>query len=183
MKKHNLAFVDLETTGLDPEKHEIIEVGCLIAEQLPRLGKGPTLRIIDELNLRIKPEHLETAEPEALRLNGYNETDWLFAVDLKSALEALVKKAAGAVMVGQNVSFDWTFLERGFERTGVKHNFHYHKLDLLSMAFAKLYDAEAVQRFSLEALADYFGLKNEHAHTAASDIKVTFEIYKRLLGI
>ena len=30
MKKHNLAFIDIEATGLDVSKHEIIEIGCII---------------------------------------------------------------------------------------------------------------------------------------------------------
>ena len=29
MKKHNFAFVDIELTGLDFLKHEIIEIGCV----------------------------------------------------------------------------------------------------------------------------------------------------------
>jgi len=33
MKKHPLAFIDLETTGLNPDTHEIIEIGCLVVRQ------------------------------------------------------------------------------------------------------------------------------------------------------
>ncbi|MEK9183615.1 MAG: exonuclease domain-containing protein [Patescibacteria group bacterium] len=40
MKKHNLAFTDLETTGLDAHKHEIIEIGCIVAKQIEGLGLG-----------------------------------------------------------------------------------------------------------------------------------------------
>lgn len=39
MKKHNLAFVDTETTGLDFDKHEIISIGCVIASQDWSSGK------------------------------------------------------------------------------------------------------------------------------------------------
>jgi len=49
MKNHNLAFTDLETTGLDAHKHEIIEIGCLLARQVPHAGKGPSPeRFIEE---------------------------------------------------------------------------------------------------------------------------------------
>src|SRR5258708_20280307 len=30
MRKHNLAFIDTESTGLNVLKHEIIEIGCVI---------------------------------------------------------------------------------------------------------------------------------------------------------
>ena len=51
------------------------------------------------------------------------------------------------------------------------------------LAFAKLYDDPGAQKFSLRALCDYFGVKNEHAHSAMSDIKATFEVYKKLMGL
>lgn len=183
MKKHKLAFIDLETTGTNPEIHEIIEIGCIVAEQVPRPGRGPELKKIDELDIKVRPEHMETAEPVALRVNGYNEADWLFAIPLKTALETLAKKTGGAIVVGQNVAFDWAFLEKGFEKTGLEHNFHdFHMLDLVSLSFAKLYDdPDYNQKFGLRFLCERFGVKNEKAHSAMSDIKATFDVYKKLL--
>ncbi|KKS11066.1 MAG: hypothetical protein UU67_C0085G0001, partial [Candidatus Daviesbacteria bacterium GW2011_GWB1_41_5] len=37
------------------------------------------------------------------------------------------------------------------------------------------------ERFNLGALAKYFGVENEKAHSALADIRATFEIYKKLL--
>jgi DNA polymerase-3 subunit epsilon len=184
MKKHSLAFVDLETTGTNPDIHEIIEIGCIIAEQVPRAGRGPELKKVDELDIKVRPEHIERAEPGALRVNGYNEADWLFATDLKTALETLAQKTRGCIIVGQNVAFDWGFLEKGFEQAGVTHAFHdYHMLDLPSMAYAKLYDdGDYNQKFGLRFLCERFGVKNEKAHTAMADIEATFEVYKKLMN-
>ena len=41
-------------------------------------------------------------------------------------------------MVGQNVSFDFAFLEYAFTKTKIKNSMHYHKLDTISIAWAKL---------------------------------------------
>jgi|SRR3989344_1900584 len=183
MKKYNLAFIDLETTGLNLDRHEIIEIGCVVARQVPQPGRGAALEIISELDLKVKPEHLETAEPEALRINGYNDSDWLFAVSLEQAMKALVEKTNGAMMISHNITFDWPFLQHAFAKTKVLNKMLSVRLDLLSMAFAKLYHKEEVQRFNLKFLADYFGIKNENAHTAMSDIKASIEIYKKLLEI
>ncbi len=183
MKKHNLAFIDLETTGFDHDRQDIIELGCIVAEQVQQPGKGPSLKIIAELEFKIQPKSIETADPEALRINGYNSADWLFAVTLEQALAALNEKVKDAIMVGQNVTFDWLFLQAAYKKTGIKNPMHYHKLDLIPMAFAKHYHDNNLQYFSLKNLADYYGLKNEKAHTALADIRLTFEIYKKLVGI
>ena len=34
MKKRNLAFIDLETTGLNPTRQEIIELASVVVEQV-----------------------------------------------------------------------------------------------------------------------------------------------------
>ena len=58
---------------------------------------------------------------------------------------------------------------------------HYHKLDVLTFAFAKLYDKPDAQKFSLRALCRYFDIKNEKEHSALADIRATLEVYKRLI--
>ncbi len=175
MKKNNLAFIDLETTGLDPERQEIIEIGCVVVKP------GANFEIVSELDLKVKPEHLETAEPEALRINSYNSADWIFASDLDQALKALNDKAEGAIMISHNITFDWAFLERAFAKTKVPNLMASVRLDLLSMAFVKLYHHNQVQRFNLRSLCEHFGIINKQAHSALSDAKTALEVYKRLI--
>jgi len=181
MRTHNLAFIDTETTGFDLEKNEIIEIGCVLAKQVGRSGKGPSVEVIGEFEYKIKPTRIETADPESLLINGYNEADWLFAVDLKKVLEDLAPKVKDAIMVGHNVAFDHAFLEKAFEDTGVPNTMHYHKLDTISLAYARLYNDLSVEKFSLRSLCEYFGIENKKAHTALSDARATFELYKKLL--
>lgn len=183
MKKHNLAFIDLETTGLDPDKHEIIELGCVVVRQIPRAGRGADLEVLSEFETKVKPERLEVAEPEALRVNGYNDADWLFAASLDQALKAMNEKIDGAIMISHNITFDWSFLRNAFLKTKVPYRMSSVRLDLMSMAFAKLYHQEEVQRFNLRFLCEYFGIKNEQAHTALSDIRASLQVYKKLLEI
>ncbi len=184
MKKHNLAFVDVETTGFDPIKHEIIELGAVIAKQVPGDdGRGCNLEIIHELEYKIKPRRLETADPGALRVNGYNEGDWLFAADLEQVMTDFANKTAGATFVAHNMAFDLRFIEEAFKEAGVDNKMHYAKLDTISIAFARLYHEDKAQTFSLGALSEMLGVTNSKAHTALADARATMEVYKKLLGI
>jgi DNA polymerase-3 subunit epsilon len=183
VKKRNLAFIDLETTGLDAEKHEIIEIGCIIVRQIPCEGRGCDLEIIEEIDLKVKPEHLETSDPESLKINSYNDADWLFAISLEQAMKILAEKTDGAVLVAQNIAFDWLFLEKAFVKTKIKNTMDFRRLDLISMAYAKLYHNPKITRFSLHSLCHHFDIKNERAHSAMADIRAEFEVYKRLIQI
>ncbi|MCR4306655.1 MAG: exonuclease domain-containing protein, partial [Candidatus Yonathbacteria bacterium] len=95
MKERNLAFIDLETTGLELKKHEIIEIGCIVARQIPRESSetgGAYLEIIEEFEIKVKPEHIETADPVGLEINGYREDDWKDAVTLPEAMRIVAEK-------------------------------------------------------------------------------------------
>lgn len=182
MKDLTLAFLDVETTGLDPQKHEVIQIGVVLARQVERPGNlGPGVEIIEEIEMKIKPERIEDAEEDALRVNGYNEAEWMFAPDLKNAMEFLAKKLDGAVQVSHNLTFDSAFVEKCYERAGLENTMARYKLDTISIAFARLYNRPDV-KYSLKYLCDLFQIKNENAHTALADAKALFHVYKKMMN-
>ncbi len=183
MKTHNLAFIDCETSGLDPMRHEMIELAVVIAKQVERPGKGPKIEIIAEKDWKIKMEHRELAEDQALRVNGYNEADWIFAFELEAVMREFAKLTEGATFVSHNLTFDYSFVSRAFEKTGVNNRMHYGKLDTISIAYARLYDVPQVQGFSLGKLCEIFKVDNKRAHTALADTLALIEVYKKMIGI
>ncbi|OGI65402.1 hypothetical protein A3A95_00945 [Candidatus Nomurabacteria bacterium RIFCSPLOWO2_01_FULL_39_18] len=175
MKKHKLAFIDIESTGLDVIKHEIVEIGCVLTT--------PDLKVIEEFELKIKPEHIENSDPVSLKISHYDKESWENAFTLEKAMKILSKKTKDAIMVGQNVAFDSGFLEHAFSKVGIANSMHYHKLDTISIAWAKLHKEPDLEHFSLREMCVRFGIKNEHAHTALSDARATFELYKKLMEL
>ncbi len=175
MRKHNLAFIDIELTGLDLIKHEIIEIGCIITK--------PNFEVVEEFEIKIKPERIEDADPTSLKINHYDEEKWKGAYSLKEALEFFSEKVCDCIMIGHNVAFDSGFLEYAFSKTGIKNTMHYHKLDTISVAWAKLHQKPGIEHFSLRDLCLHFDIKNENAHTALSDARATFELYKKLMEL
>lgn len=174
-----IVFVDVETTGLDPSVHEIIELGAVVAKM-----KDGVLTVTDQLDVKIIPEHIEQADPQALRVNGYNEADWLFAVELSEAMKSFVQKTQGAVFIAHNATFDWAFIDTALKKTRIEHSLHYHRLDTISIAFGLLSQSESdINRFSLRALCEHFQIDNTRAHSAFSDAYATYELFKKLLKL
>jgi DNA polymerase III epsilon subunit-like protein len=178
MEKKTLAFVDIETTGFNIENHEIIEIACILVKH-----NGTDYETIEEIEIKVKPNHIETADPQALRINGYNDSEWMFAYTLEQAMQQLAEKTKGAVFVAHNVAFDWSFLAKAFAVTGIEPQMDFRKLDTISIAYAKFSNHADVNKFSLKALAEYFDLTNEKAHTALADTRVTVEIFKKLMAM
>jgi DNA polymerase III epsilon subunit family exonuclease len=175
MRKHNFAFIDIEATGLNLGRHEVIEIGCVLTT--------PNLEIIEEFEFKIKPERIEDADPVSLKVSHYKEDAWQNAISLEEAMKILSEKTRDCIMVGHNVAFDSAFLEFSFGKLGMVNTMHYHRLDTISIAWAKLHRDPDVEHFSLRELCVRFGIKNEHAHTALSDARATYELYKKLMEL
>ncbi|OGI85945.1 hypothetical protein A3A01_00900 [Candidatus Nomurabacteria bacterium RIFCSPLOWO2_01_FULL_39_17] len=175
MRRHHFAFIDIETTGPNVLENEIIEIGCVLTT--------PELKVVEEFELKIKPEHIENADPVALKINHYNPQNWISALTLPQAMEILSVKVKDHIMVGQNVAFDSGFLECAFLKTQKSNPMHYHKLDTISIAWAKLFKNSDLKHFSLREMCLRFGIKNENAHTALADARATYELYKKLMAL
>lgn len=178
MLQQSLAFIDVETTGLDRDLHEIIELGVVIARM-----KDGVLTVIDEFDVKIQPEHIENAEPAALRVNGYDPADWLFAVTLEEAMKTFAEKTEGAIFVAHNVTFDYGFIDSAFKKTSAVNKMHYHKLDTIALAFGILHTNDDIGKLSLRALCEKYEIENKRAHSAFADAYATYEVFKKLMNL
>lgn len=178
MLQNTFAFIDVETTGLDKDKHEIIELAAVIAK-----NKDGIFTVIDELDLKIQPKNIEKADPQALRVNGYNEADWLFAVELEDAMKSFAEKTEGAIFIAHNATFDYGFIEEAFKKTGVQNRMHRYVLDSLSIAFGILNINDDVGKLSLGSLCQKYGVENKKAHSAFADAYATYEVFKAMMKL
>lgn len=169
-----IAFTDVETSGLDFVKHEILEIGLVLVDQ-------KTGEITDTLNIKVRPEHIETANPEALKVNGYSEADWQDAVSIVEAIVLYGEKAKDAIFCSHNVTFDWSFIAEAFKKAGLKSPLDYHRLDLFTLIWAKAKDSN-IESFSLSKVARFLGLPEEPLpHRAINGARTAHEIFKTLI--
>lgn len=171
----DICFVDLETTGLDPERHEIIELAAIRVSADLRQHQAA-------LELKVRPSHIETADPEALSLNGYRQDAWLNAVELRDAMAELAPLLDEAVLAGYGVDFDEDFLLAAFQQTGVARSRRgYRRIDILSIAWPFAVNG-VVPDLSLKTLTRAFGIRHDATHAAWSDCLACVELARRLVA-
>ena len=169
-----LAFVDLETTGLDPLKHEIIEIGMVVVDD-------SDFTIIDQVNIKVKPEHPELGEPAAFKVNGYSEEEWDDAMTLHQAMIHLSEHADKATFLAYNATFDWAFIHVALEKTGHANPFHYHRIDVLSVAWARI-PHDKMQSWALKACCAYLHIPREpQIHRALNGAMCAYQVYRELM--
>lgn len=171
-----LAITDFEMTGLDSQKHEIIEIGLVLVDQ-------KTLQIKKILDLKIKPQNLKTADPKALKIAGYNQKDWDKTVSLEQAIKEYLAIAKDGILCSWNVACEWNFLEAALQKTKLYCTLDYHSLDLFTFSWMKLKNF-GLKDFGLRHVCEYLKIEPEPIpHRAINGAMKGYEIFKKLMEL
>lgn len=172
LSERPLAFVDCETTGLDPHEQEVIEIAIL--------KEYPDGRL-EEWETKTKPQRIETAHPKALEINGYaaNPSLWDDAPTFDEVAATIAAKLDDCIIVGHNPKFDLEFLKAGLKRAGSKARLPYRALDTVTLAYEHL-SHKGLESLSLDAICTFLGISNEGHHTALVDAHRCREVWHTL---
>ncbi len=158
--------IDVETTGLDPSRDEIIEVawarfaGGALRGTFTSLLR-PTLRPADDI----------------LRLTGIAPEELADAPEPTTVLREVLRKLAGQVVVAHNAPFDREFLQRAADRLGL--TFTAHWVDTLALS-RTIWPHEPSH--SLRAVRKRLQLDNGPAHRALPDAVAAGSLLGKALG-
>ncbi len=175
-----LLFTDTETTGLDPNVHEMLEIaGILDDADCIRDCAGKVVRGTRCYESKIQPRRIETAHPKALEINGYTPEKWADARPLKDVLSEFIVMADHAILVGHNIRFDAAFISVALKEMGFEERIDYHLVDTVTLAYEHLVPL-GLKSLSLGAVCEFIGVKPGD-HTAMADTEACREVYYRLV--
>jgi len=178
-----LAHVDVETTGLDPAYHEMIDIGMVYTDL-----DGHEL---GQLYVRIMPAHPERIDEGARRVNAFDVDYWrahgaVSEADAVKEIVAFHEKMRGeetVIFTAYNVWFDQSFTTALLARRGVNWRdlFFYHVLDIPSMAWG-----QGLTGLNGTELATVLGLNDETRvpveHTGITGAAFNVSVYRALLA-
>lgn len=171
-RDHPILFLDFEFTGLDPRKHEIIEVAALYVSQ-------PEFKIENSYYAKVLPSHIETADPRSLAVANYAPATWTEAIPLRTMLQELSAFAPNAILAGWSVQNEWDFLNAALESENLPYFQTHRLLEVYTLAFIKLYHRSEIYHLNLPNTAKTLGVYLDQ-HKPDSDIRATYEIFKKL---
>lgn len=166
MRSNNIAFIDIETTGLNPNIHEIIEI-CIITDK-------------EIYHTKIAPERINWADERALAINGYRAKDWINAPSFKHVANKIKTMLEGCTIAGHNVRFDIDFLNESFSQNGFDIHLGRRSLDTVTLAYEHLYPL-GLMSLSLDSIRKFLGWSSENSHTALKDCNDTKQLFNYLI--
>ncbi len=159
-------LLDVETTGLDFNKNELLEIGLIKVEKDS---------VIDERDYLLKP--LGGIPKKIELLTGITEKEVnANSIAIEQALKQTMEFIKGNVIIGYNVNFDCMFLKKACDKHKVKCTIRKIK-DVENLAVQKLKD---VQDYKLETVANKLGIQKKQSHRALDDCRLTLDVMKKL---
>ena len=156
--------VDLETTGLQPAKDRILEIGAVKVEN----GE-----VKDTFCTFINPRM--AIPPFIQALTGITQDMVENAPTAEQAFYEFLDFCGDRDLMGHNLMFDYSFLKH--QAANLKLSFEKRGIDTLKIARSVLPELESR---SLTSLCEYFQINGEQAHRAFHDALATHEVYKQL---
>jgi ATP-dependent DNA helicase DinG len=153
---------DLETTGLSPQQHEIIEIGMVRVENR---------EITASFHSLVRPE--QKLPVNIRRLTGLDDSQLKTSPGLPEVLPPALAFLHDYPLVGHNVAFDKSFLEAA---AGPLKNPVY---DTLELSRILLPDSPG---YRLGVLCRFLGIENQNEHRSLSDVLATVELYRSLVS-
>lgn len=181
-------FIDVETTGVNPYKHGII--------QLSAIATSGT--ITETFSSHMNTYHGDEIDDKALEVNHIKlEQLETFPSPMEARHDFLeflggfvdkFNKHDKLVFIGYNcMSFDYPFLRRWFEKAGDKFFgswFWWPSVDVAVLAMANCKNRHEYPDFKLATVCKMNGLDWDEvqAHDALYDVRKTKELYEKLTG-
>lgn len=164
-KHHRIVAFDTETTGLNwPDGDRVIEFAAVEL----RLDAAGEVRSVETYNQLFNPEI--PIPKEASKVNGITDDrvadEPLFAekaAEVRSKLE-------GAILVAQNLPFDFGFVRMELERAGLTWPRTVAEVDTLPLAMQLLPELSS---YKLGSLCEAMGVSLTGAHRASNDAEAT----------
>ena len=157
-------FLDIETTGLDADTDQIIEVGAV------KVSDGKEIEFHRLINTDV---HV----PEAVqKLTGITDAVLKSGVLLEECLRDLYAFIQGAVLVGYNLSFDIKFLNRAFEKYSLE--------PINNKTLELMYEAKKRNSFQVnykfETTLKEYRIDQIVLHRALDDAKLMYQLFIKM---
>jgi oligoribonuclease len=163
----NLVWVDMEMTGLDPDKDRIIEIAVVVTDSnLNILGEGPVFAIHQPDEILNGMDSWNTGTHGRSGLTDRVKASTVSEADAEAVLIEFLKQyvpAGKSPMCGNSICQDRRFMVRGMPK--LEAFFHYRNLDVSTLK-------ELCRRWKPELVS---GFKKHQKHTALADIIESIE--------
>lgn len=182
MFNKDLLLVDIEATGVDVNKHEMIQLAAILLDK-------KTLKVKKSFNQYIKPRKWKNRDPEAMQVCGITWEQVKNAPTLPVVLRKF-NQAFGhnVILTNYGGNMDFVFLAECYRQAKMRYAFDYHTLNIWALAFLYTNKTKTLKNkkkftgFGLEDIAHKLKVAlPENRHDALADCELEAGVLRQLV--
>jgi DNA polymerase III epsilon subunit-like protein len=182
MFNKDLLVFDIEATGVDVTKHEIIQLAAILLDK-------KTLKEKKSFTTFVKPKNWKKRDPEAMAINGISWEQLKDAPDMKTVLKKFGKTfGSDAIPSNYGGNLDIIFLPAAYRSVKMKYPFEYHTFNMWPLFYAfmakhnQLKNRKRYVGFSLEDVGDFLKVpRQDGRHDALVDCYYEADVLRAVL--
>jgi DNA polymerase III subunit epsilon len=182
-----ICFIDLETTGLNPNRHGIWQIAAVLTRV-----EGGKIHELASFESLVCPFKNDVLDPEALGMKGYAPESFESFPQPPAVLRQF-KEVLGQYcdkldrgdkffFAAYNASFDYRFLRRFFEKLIDPYFgswFFTPPVDIMGLAAISLLNERPdMENFKLSTVAKKCGYQLDDEHDAMADVRATKAVFE-----
>lgn len=164
LKSHEFVVFDLETTGLDYKTNKVTEIGAV------KIKNG---RIVETFSTFVNPK--QPISMEITKLTGITNDMVKDAPLLEDVIPDFYKFTKNAVLVGQNVQFDFGFID--YYSRQIDYLFTNEMEDTMNIAKKHIF----LRNYKLKTISEALNVPLINAHRAINDAMATAKVFIKLI--
>lgn len=161
--------IDVETSGLNPDEHEIIELGAIMVVD-HCIKERFSLLVRPQQTIKSKIEEITGITNAMLQNEG---------VEISVAMPKFIAFLCDLPVVSHNMDFDYSFLRKACAVCNLPLLSN-RSIDTLTLSRRKI---KQVGNYKLSTLANHFAIETEQMHRSIADCEITYQLYEKLINI
>jgi len=178
-----LLVIDVETTGTDPQIHQVVSLGALLLNPSSLKEEQAFYSLA-----HASRKSLKLANAKAMSIHGLTYKELSKAPKPKEIVDTFLRKFGNNFyFCGWNICFDTQFIAALFKSAGRQDDFaqfRYHKFDVWSLLeIAWMQGCLQEPPNSLSSVSRFFKIKRSQLHDALEDTRITAEVLRKTLRL
>lgn len=165
------AVVDVETTGLSPERDHLLQVAVVVLD-----ADGT---VVDRWSSFVRPRFWPFTRIGPRSIHGITRRQLRHGRSLAAVMREVARRTEGAVLVAHNASFDTEFLERAAHRSGVPLHW---AARVCTLQLSRRLDPERRLSHRLADVCARYDIELDRPHDALADAEATASVLPHLLA-
>jgi len=161
--------IDVETSGLNPEEHEIIELGAALVKDH---------EIMERFSVLVKPQCAISSTIEQITgiTNAILQEQ---GEEPSAAMQQFIRFVKDLPLVSHNIDFDYGFLRMACGKCDMQMISN-RRIDTLTLSRRLV---KRVNDYKLKTLAEHFAVEVNYKHRSLADCETTFQLFEKLIEL